>query len=89
MKSTDIFFQNEWGTFEDCDDAAVFAGALKLFLRELPEPLLPYHLHRWQFCCHLKVILLSELVKAAKKMGPYGDDVAKSMQVQNLSNLHL
>ena len=87
MKSTDIFFQNEWGTFEDCDDAAVFAGALKLFLRELPEPLLPYHLHRWQ---HLEVIfLLSELVKAAKKLGPYGDDVAKSMQVQNLSNLHL
>ena len=91
MKSTDIFFQNEWGTFEDCDDAAVFAGALKLFLRELPEPLLPYHLHRWQLLSvesHC-VSLLSELVKAAKKMGPYGDDVAKSMQVQNLSNLHL
>jgi len=60
--------QNEWGTFDGCTDAAVIAGALKLFLRELPQPLLPYKLH-------------SELVEAAKRTGPHGDDVAKSMQV--------
>jgi len=60
--------QNEWGTFEDCTDAAVIAGTLKLFLRELPEPLLTFNLH-------------SELVEAAKNMGTHGADVAKSMQV--------
>jgi len=60
--------QNNWETFDNCKDAAVIAGLLKMFLRELPEPLLPYDLH-------------SELVKAAKKTGPYGDDVAKSMKV--------
>jgi len=60
--------QNEWATFDGCADAAVIAGALKLFLRELPQPLLPYNLHR-------------ELVEAAKKTGPHGDDVARSMQV--------
>merc|ERR1712156_1349773 len=41
---------------------------LKLYLRELPEPLLPYKLH-------------SCLVKAAKKKGPHGEDIAKSMEV--------
>jgi len=60
--------QNEWGTFDSCIDAAVIAGALKLFLRELPQPLLPYHLH-------------SELVEAVKKTGSHGEDVAKSLQV--------
>jgi len=60
--------QNKWGTFESCNDASVIAGALKLYLRELPEPLLPYKLH-------------SELVKAAKKKGSHGDDIAKSMEV--------
>ena len=46
-KPKNTFLQNEWETFEGCNDAAVIAGTLKLFLRELPEPLLPYNLHRW------------------------------------------
>jgi len=60
--------QNKWTAFESCTDASVIAGALKLYLRELPEPLLPYKLH-------------SELVKAAKKKGSHGDNIAKSMEV--------
>jgi len=60
--------QNKWAAFDSCTDASVIAGALKLYLRELPEPLLPYKLH-------------SELVKAAKKKGSHGDDIAKSMEV--------
>jgi len=60
--------QNKWEAFESCTDASIIAGALKLYLRELPEPLLPYKLH-------------SEMVKAAKKKGPHGDDIAKSMEV--------
>jgi len=60
--------QNKWTAFDSCTDPAVIAGALKLYLRELPEPLLPYKLH-------------SCLVKAAKKKGPHGEDIAKSMEV--------
>merc|ERR1712037_537287 len=66
--------QNKWGTFDSCTDASVIAGALKLYLRELPEPLLPYKLH-------------SELVKAAKKKGSHGDDIAKSMEVMLLGRV--
>ena len=52
-----MFRQNEWGTFEGCNDAAVIAGTLKLFLRELPEPLLPYNLHRWQLMSYPEIYL--------------------------------
>ena len=43
-----LLLQNKWTAFESCTDASVIAGALKLYLRELPEPLLPYKLHRCQ-----------------------------------------
>ena len=76
-----FFLQNEWGTFDGCIDAAVIAGLLKLFLRELPEPLLPYNLHRSQQQRIFESLSNSEFVEAAKKTGPHGDDVAKSMQV--------
>ena len=38
-------FQGSWERFEGCDDVHVIAGCLKLFLRELPQPLLPPALH--------------------------------------------
>ena len=37
--------KGSWERFEACDDVHVIAGCLKLFLRELPEPLLPHALH--------------------------------------------
>ena len=37
--------QGSWERFESCDDVHVIAGCLKLFLRELPQPLLPHVLH--------------------------------------------
>jgi len=58
--------QGKWETFEDCDDVHVLAGSLKLFLRELPDPLIPYAIH-------------SECVKAAMGLGIYKDDVAQSL----------
>lgn len=59
--------QGKWGVFNDCDDCNVLAGSLKLFLRELPEPLLPYNLH-------------SQLVEAAKGKGRHGPDIGRSME---------
>lgn len=58
--------QDKWETFDTCDDANVLAGSLKLFLRELPEPLLPFSLH-------------SELVLAAKGEGSHGANIAQSI----------
>ena len=37
--------QGSWERFDGCDDVHVIAGCLKLFLRELPQPLLPHGLH--------------------------------------------
>ena len=56
-KPKNTFLQNEWETFESCNDAAVIAGTLKLFLRELPEPLLPYNLHRWHLMSYPEIYL--------------------------------
>jgi len=58
--------QGKWDSFEDCDDTHVLAGSLKLFLRELPDPLIPYAIH-------------SECVKAAMGLGSYKNDVAQSL----------
>lgn len=58
--------QGKWETFEDCDDVHILAGSLKLFLRELPDPLIPYAIH-------------GECVKAAMGLGIYQDDVAQSL----------
>ena len=46
FQNSHCFSQNKWAAFDSCTDASVIAGALKLYLRELPEPLLPYKLHR-------------------------------------------
>jgi len=58
--------QGKWDSFEDCDDTHVLAGSLKLFLRELPDPLIPYAIH-------------SECVKAAMGLGSYKSDIAQSL----------
>jgi len=58
--------QGKWDSFEESDDVHVLAGSLKLFLRELPDPLIPYNIH-------------SECVKAAMGLGPYKEDVAQSL----------
>ena len=60
--------QGKWDSFEESDDVHVLAGSLKLFLRELPDPLIPYNIH-------------SECVKAAMGLGPYKEDVAQSLDV--------
>ena len=61
-------FQGKWESFEACDDVHVLAGSLKLFLRELPDPLIPYDIH-------------SDCVKAAMGLGIYQDDIAQSLDV--------
>jgi len=58
--------QGKWDTFDTCDDVHVLAGSLKLFLRELPDPLIPYNIHK-------------DAVKAAMGLGLYKDDVAQSL----------
>lgn len=58
--------QGNWDSFDSCNDPHILSGTLKLFLRELPEPVLPYTLH-------------SELVLAATGKGPHGEDIARSM----------
>eukprot|EP00092_Neocalanus_flemingeri_P014913 GFUD01016107.1.p1 GENE.GFUD01016107.1~~GFUD01016107.1.p1 ORF type:complete len:288 (+),score=92.06 GFUD01016107.1:716-1579(+) len=58
--------QGKWDTFEACDDVHVLAGSLKLFLRELPDPLIPFKIH-------------SDAVKAAMGLGVYQADVAQSL----------
>ena len=55
--------------FDVCDDVHVLAGSLKLFLRELPDPLIPYALH-------------GDCVKAAMGVGAYKDDIAQSLDVR-------
>ena len=49
------------------EDVHVLAGALKLFFRELPDPLLPYTLH-------------SDLVSASKGHGIHGGNIAESLE---------
>jgi len=60
--------QGNWEYFNSCDDVHVLAGSLKLFLRELPEPLLPY-------CFH------PELVRAALGLGAFKGDIVASLEV--------
>ena len=61
--------QDIWETFDKCDDIHVLAGSLKLFLRELPEPLLPYYIHK-------------NLQKAAQGLGAHGKDIVSSMEAE-------
>jgi len=37
--------QGNWASFDNCHEVHVLSGSLKLFFRELPEPLLPTYLH--------------------------------------------
>ena len=63
--------QGKWDSFEKCDENEeihVLAGSLKLFLRELPKPLLPHQLHQ-------------DLRKAADGNGEIKDDIPASMRV--------
>jgi len=60
--------QAKWDSFNACDDVHVLAGALKLFLRELPDPLIPYKVH-------------SDLVKASMGVGVEKDDIAQSLEI--------
>ena len=64
-----FFVQDIWDTFDKCDDIHVLAGSLKLFLRELPEPLLPYFIH-------------NNLQKAAQGKGSHGKDIVSSMEAE-------
>ena len=59
--------QENWESFDKTDDVHVLAGILKMFFRELPEPLLPYNLH-------------PDLVSAVSGHGVAGDDVATSLE---------
>merc|ERR1711971_436531 len=62
--------QGKWESFEKCDENGeihVLAGSLKLFLRELPKPLLPHQLHL-------------DLRKAAEGHGKIKDDIPASMK---------
>ena len=58
--------QGKWDSFSACEDVHVLAGTLKLFLRELPQPLLPSCLH-------------AELRSAAMGHGAAGADIVTSM----------
>jgi len=58
--------QGNWESFESCDDVHVLAGSLKLFLRELPDPLIPYTIHK-------------DAVMASMGLGIYKEDVAQSL----------
>ena len=58
--------QGKWDSFSACEDVHVLAGTLKLFLRELPQPLLPSCLH-------------AELRSAAMGHGAAGADIVASM----------
>ena len=58
--------QENWESFDKTDDVHVLAGILKMFFRELPEPLLPYNLH-------------PDLVSAVSGHGVDGD-VATSLE---------
>jgi len=60
--------QGRWDSFEACDDVHVLAGSLKLFLRELPDPLIPYKVH-------------SDAVRAAMGLGVAGEDIAQSLDI--------
>ena len=69
-----VKFQGKWDFFEKCDaenDIHVLAGSLKLFLRELPHPLLPYSHH-------------ANLRQVASGHGRYRDDIPASMTVNIL-----
>lgn len=48
--------QNNLSVIEEEEDVHVLTGALKLFFRELKEPLIPYH-------------LFSKAIKASRKCG--------------------
>ena len=66
--------QGKWESFERCDENGevhVLAGSLKLFLRELPKPLLPHQHHQ-------------DLRKAAQGGGKMKDDIPASMMVINI-----
>ena len=66
--------QGKWESFEKCDqngEIHVLAGSLKLFLRELPHPLLPHQLHK-------------DLRMAAEGSGKMKDDIPASMRVISL-----
>ena len=63
---TPDFVQGKWDSFSACEDVHVLAGTLKLFLRELPQPLLPSCLH-------------AELRSAAMGHGAAGADIVTSM----------
>ena len=58
--------QGKWDSFSACEDVHVLAGTLKLFLGELPQPLLPSCLH-------------AELRSAAMGHGAAGADIVTSM----------
>lgn len=60
--------KGSWESFEDCDDVHVIAGCLKLFFRELPQPLLSHALH-------------DRLRAAATGRGGSGENVATSLSM--------
>ena len=60
--------KGSWERFDDCDDVHVIAGCLKLFFRELPQPLLPHAMH-------------GRLRAAATGRGDGGEGVATSLGI--------